>query len=700
VPWREEALDNDTEPSHVRFARLTNALPERSRRILSHLEDLAIARTSTHRPDDEPDHGSDAELSSDSDRQSRRNATAQRAYFADALSGDETPNLPEHRPDSNDWDHPHHRIVTAQEESEIQRFVTEQQQLAANKNADKRTTSSHDAARSSVCPTQLQASLRTLNARQRSCVDTVMSTLTANQQFVGIVSGPGGVGKSFLIHTLQQVLEHEYGHGCCRKVAPSGIVAANMHGETIQSALSLRRGQEYTDKDVAVGNSVQASRSWENVKLLVVDEFSMVSINLLGTMSLKLRNIRGNSAPFGGLSVLFLGDEYQITPVGSLALSKVFNPGSLDQCTNICSAEGHKVWSNIEKVILLDEPMRQRNPRDFELLSRVRVGAVTQADVDFLNSRSLSALATTPEPSTNTWLLGRLQHVHDRNNQYVENIREPAAVLWAVHRPTKATIRAKHTRETHTKLLQQLLDTADNPATRGQKADDKQLPPVITLKKGTRVWYTRNDAVQLGICNGALGTVVGFLSSRNKPWRGNYSKTEVMELTLSDRAHLPTVLVRFDDNVYRGEGYGDYGPGVVPVRAVTTSITQRVDIDGMVRDISYQRDQIPLQIAGAMTIHKAQGSTLSQVCTDITDLWDTGMAYVALSRVRSLDTLYLLRPFTSLEHALKCFIPKLTTMEDNKRFTAHLQQCAARTLLAQTHQPSHVRQLLGESFSY
>ena len=51
--------------------------------------------------------------------------------------------------------------------------------------------------------------------------------------------------------------------------------------------------------------------------------------------------------------------------------------------------------------------------------------------------------------------------------------------------------------------------------------------------------------------------------------------------------------------------------------------------------------QLPLSLAWALTVHKSQGMTITRVELDISDSWDVGQAYTALSRVRDVEGLWI-----------------------------------------------------------
>lgn len=124
-------------------------------------------------------------------------------------------------------------------------------------------------------------------------------------------------------------------------------------------------------------------------------------------------------------------------------------------------------------------------------------------------------------------------------------------------------------------------------------------PERLTLKIGAKVMFTKNDKDKQWV-NGTQGEVVAL---------DNGTVTVKLLEGFS-------VDVGFE-NWERSEGYGKN-------KKVIATITQ-----------------IPLRLAYAITIHKSQGMTLDEAIIDVSHVFACGHAYVALSRLRSLDGVHL-----------------------------------------------------------
>ena len=146
------------------------------------------------------------------------------------------------------------------------------------------------------------------------------------------------------------------------------------------------------------------------------------------------------------------------------------------------------------------------------------------------------------------------------------------------------------------------------------------LEPCIFLAKGAHVMLTMNLWTGVGLCNGATGTVIDFIYADNQ-----------------QPPDLPeAVIVKFDN--YRGPSISESISSCVPICPITVSSQT---LDGL-----HERQQLPLKLAWAITIHKSQGLTLPKAWIDIGQTERTaGISHVAISRVRTLPSC-IIEPMT------------------------------------------------------
>lgn len=121
-------------------------------------------------------------------------------------------------------------------------------------------------------------------------------------------------------------------------------------------------------------------------------------------------------------------------------------------------------------------------------------------------------------------------------------------------------------------------------------------PETLTLKEGASVMFTRNN-FEMGYVNGTLGEVVGFANSG-----------------------YPIVKTKSGQHIEAVPGEWSIADG---------------------SKILAQVKQVPLRLAWAITVHKSQGMSLDSAVIDLSQAFEYGQGYVALSRVRSLEGLFL-----------------------------------------------------------
>ena len=136
------------------------------------------------------------------------------------------------------------------------------------------------------------------------------------------LSGGAGVGKSTVTNALYQALDRylntipgENPDIKVLKAPPTGKAAFNIKGKTLHSAFKIpvNRGFSYCTLDRDGLNTIR-TQLWK-LQLIFIDEISMVGSGMFNFLNLRLQQITDTNRPFGGLSIIAVGDLYQLQPV-------------------------------------------------------------------------------------------------------------------------------------------------------------------------------------------------------------------------------------------------------------------------------------------------------------------------------------------------------------------------------------------------
>ncbi len=182
------------------------------------------------------------------------------------------------------------------------------------------------------------------------------------------VTGVAGTGKSTVLQFARAQTD-----GKCVVVAPTGISAINAGGQTIHSFFSLKPAllRPGNQEDIKIHHPHSQKRKiMEALDLLIIDEVSMVRVDVLDAIDFSLRAHRNNSKqPFGGVKVALFGDPLQLDPV----TTEDVRPYILDEWGGPFFFDA-KAWKEAGcEVIILETPHRHKEDYEFfRLLQELR----------------------------------------------------------------------------------------------------------------------------------------------------------------------------------------------------------------------------------------------------------------------------------------------------------------------------------------
>jgi nucleoside-triphosphatase THEP1 len=460
--------------------------------------------------------------------------------------------------------------------------------------------------------------IRALNVNQRKYFLHVIHLLkTEDKTFYDFVTGGAGVGKSHLITAIVQTILRIFAAGpgvCLESVfvlvcASTGKAAFNVRGVTLHCAFRLPPNQ-YGGKLAKLPDGVCNSLRMKlrHLKLIVIDEISMVSLRHLYQINERLKQIFGKDMIFGGVPFTVVGDFHQIRPVFARF---VFQELSSDP---IQALIGNVLWE-IFQMFELTEVMRQKGDLKFiNALNNMAKGTMTADDINLLRARQISDHMIPPSDAIR--LFWTNLECNEFNVSYQTSLSTEEAVSYAFDQVQGSG--TQYERDS-------LLEYAKGFST--QESDG--MPLQVNLKVGAIYMVSTNVDVPDGLFNGATGTL------------------KLIEYgTTAEQERIPIIAyMDFGDPMigsnmrakHRGRMLGrkinlDWTP--IPFETKSLSKT------GANRNLEVVRRQLPLISANGITITKSQGSTYKKVVVKIQKKLPRDQLYVACSRSTSLEGLY------------------------------------------------------------
>lgn len=493
-----------------------------------------------------------------------------------------------------------------------------------------------------------------------------------------LLQGEAGTGKSFVLHKVIELCCKYLGRRSVNVCAPTanavkayescGCVATTFH------RIFHKNVRETTGAGVQHSLQQEDNESWRvqmrTVRAIIVDEMSMLSPSDIHLMNMRFRDAyydrKSVSLPtkyqeviaqgqeyayFNNMPIVILaGDLYQLPPVRasplysepkneeevaarkkrrSKAPAEATDGQELSAPSVRVHNEGLEIYHTFfDKAIVLNENVRQEGAENAswrQILGRVRVGRATLEDARKLQLCTLADSDLDPHnPLCYQWM------TCPRFMPQVEKVLRESDNVCRYLFPNPSDI--------FNASPQVLINGKEAEAAEVKRfgSDIYKKAHPLCIASGAKVMVTENLplARDWGIVNGSTGSVVGYVSTNKK------SITHVLVRLDSVLPDMPPLLLKGEN----GEQISMPETWAFKRKKLAKTCTLSSKNGGGVVKYEVKVMFFPLNLAYAMTIHKAQGQTSERAIIDIRGCFDGQQPYVALSRVRNLDGLRLLNP--------------------------------------------------------
>ena len=454
-----------------------------------------------------------------------------------------------------------------------------------------------------------------LNKEQKEFFNHILHLIKTTDQPFCFLSGGAGAGKSHLTKTLYQAALKYYNTRAgdnFRQIkvlilAPTGKAAYNIKGNTIHSTLAKPACQplkNYKRLDSSRLNTLRSQLG--GVKLIFLDEISMVGSTMFNVqINNRLKDIKGSKEDFGGVSIIAIGDLFQLEPVMDRYIFK-----DLDNSEYAILAPN--LWQSYFKMFELKEIMRQKESKVFaEILNRLREGNHTVDDILTIKERLIEENSIQDPMDAPHMFIQNM-----KVNAFNQRVHDAATAEKYCIKAVDSVIGANST-ELRDKIMGQI---PNDPR------KTKQIISNLQLALGERTEIAINIRTDDGMTNGAANVVKKIqLNERDKPSgiiRVQFDHADVGQKTRHENRQL-------------------YVQGIkhtwTPIKPITTQFAVSRN-----RTAQVVRKQFPLRPAAAKTIHRSQGDTEHKIVVNFnTKRAIPHIHYVGLSRVTTIEGLYI-----------------------------------------------------------
>ena len=447
-------------------------------------------------------------------------------------------------------------------------------------------------------------------------------------------TGSAGCGKSTVLNHFVTLLRRENKH--VDILAPTGRAALAVNGRTLHSYAGWIPSSLSHPLRILESNAhrTKVRKRLAATNVLIIDEISMVANHVFERLDRIMQSARYSKKPFGGVQIIVTGDFCQLPPVKAfeycLHCGTTLGPVPVDgkyDCPNAeCSAQFEEIdkwafrsaaWRNCNfEHVNLNVIHRQKDANFKALLEKRRIGLPYSVDERRLLLHHKSDTRDAVK------LFPKRESVRKINGRELEQLSGRALTYCCVDdfswKPRHADLKDKG-------------EYCSEPMNHVLKAlREHTLESNLVLKEGMLVILVVNWDLESSLANGSQGTIVGF--EKHQPhWFPQVSRKRDYS------GYKNGLLNKFVERTAVQEW-----PIVQFLNGRKRTIYPRCIINELGDDEPYSllsRTQIPLTAAWAMTVHKAQGMTLSRVVVDLRHTFEPGQDYVALSRAETLNGL-------------------------------------------------------------